>query len=86
MIAAVGESKHVECAMCNTQFVAILLGAGETDENVRASTALPVVEAEPDLEGAVTCPNPDCAEVFLVPEFRGSPRLRSNGLESPFPE
>ena len=64
--------KQVECEMCQTQFVALLLERGETDGEVRASTVLAVVEADIDLEGAVTCPNPDCQEVFLVPEFRDS--------------
>ena len=64
--------KEVECEMCNTQFVALLLGKGETADmvGVGVSTMLTVVEAEAELEGAVTCPNPDCEEVFLVPEFR----------------
>jgi hypothetical protein len=47
--------------MCRTEFVAVLLDGSEVD--------LPVVVAEAEFEGAVTCPNRDCEEVFLVPEF-----------------
>ena len=54
-------SKQVQCEMCRTEFVAVLLDGSEV--------GLPVVVAEAELEGAVTCPNRDCEEVFLVPEF-----------------
>ena len=42
----------------------------ETGEklDLGGSTVLPVVETE--LEGSVTCPDPDCEEVFLVPDSR----------------
>ena len=64
-------SKQVKCERCYTEFVAVLLGSGEAASkvDVGVSPMLTVVEAEPELGGAVTCPNPDCEEVFLVPEF-----------------
>ena len=73
--------KQVECEMCRTEFVALLLDRAETGDklDLGASTVLPVVETE--LAGAVKCPNPDCEEVFLVPEFE-VPRLPVDGVLS----
>jgi hypothetical protein len=71
MIPSVAVWEQVECEMCNTRFVAFLLGPGETDGRVDP-TGLAVVYADLEEEGSVTCPNPGCQEVFMVTAFGGA--------------